>query len=258
MRRCAHILNLVVTSGLKDYAKSIKVIRNAVKYVRSSPSRLNKFKQCIEDEKISMGGSVCLEVPTRWNSTFLMLESAIKYRKAFERMEDDSQYFGYFILDSSLGDEEANQNESRIGPPCSRDWDEAEKFMMFLELFFVVTKRFSGSLYVTSNMYFHDLCTIYTHITSCIEDDDPKLSHMACDMKLKFDKYWGELGKVNPLLFVAVVLDPRYKKQYVDWSFDEIYGINDVSNKMKKKSCDLLNGEMMKSNTSDPKVKLPK
>ncbi|XP_071708876.1 zinc finger BED domain-containing protein RICESLEEPER 2-like [Rutidosis leptorrhynchoides] len=188
-----------MTSGLKDYDKSIKVIRNAVKYVRSSPSRLNKFKQCIEDEKISVGGSACLDVPTRWNSTFLMLESAIKYRKAFERMEDDSQYFGYFIVDSSLGNEKANQNESRIGPPCSRDWDEAENFMMFLELFFV-----------------------------------------------------GELGKVNPLLFVAVVLDPRYKKQYVDWSFEEMYGINDVSNKMENRVTKCLKNLFEHYSAQDP------
>ncbi|XP_071707463.1 zinc finger BED domain-containing protein RICESLEEPER 2-like [Rutidosis leptorrhynchoides] len=106
--------------------------------------------------------------------------------------------------------------------------------MTFLELFVVVTKRFSRSLYVTSNTCFHDFFTIYTHITTFIEDVDPKLSHMACDMKLNFDNYWGELENVNPLLFVAVVLDPRYKKQYVDWSFEKMYGINDVSNKMKK------------------------
>ena len=36
IRCCTHILNLVVTQGLKDYDTSIQVIRNAIRYVRSS------------------------------------------------------------------------------------------------------------------------------------------------------------------------------------------------------------------------------
>ena len=31
---------------------------------------------------------LCLDVPTRWNSTYLMLESAEKFQKAFERLEN--------------------------------------------------------------------------------------------------------------------------------------------------------------------------
>ena len=30
-------------------------------------------------------------------------------------------------------------------------------------------------------------------------------------MQTKFEKYWGEGDKINPLLYVAVVLDPRKK-----------------------------------------------
>ena len=40
MRCCAHIVNLIVCEGLKDQNKSVVKIRNAVRYVRSSPSRL--------------------------------------------------------------------------------------------------------------------------------------------------------------------------------------------------------------------------
>lgn len=42
-------------------------------------------------------------------------------------------------------------------------------------------------------------------------------------MREKFNKYWGSVEKFNPLLFVAVVLDPRYKLDYVNWSLEEIY-----------------------------------
>ena len=39
---------------------------------------------------LSLGrGSV---MPTRWNSTYILLESAIKFQKAFERMEEGDGY----------------------------------------------------------------------------------------------------------------------------------------------------------------------
>ena len=63
---------------------------------------------------------------------------------------------------------------------------------------------------------FHDLCLVQTHINDCLKDGDTKLRSMALEMKIKFDKYWGDVEKFNPLLFVAVVLDPRYKQSYVN------------------------------------------
>ena len=64
MRCCAHILNLVVSDGLKELDDSIIAIRNAVKYVRSSPSRLEAFKSAVARERIESKGSVILDVPT--------------------------------------------------------------------------------------------------------------------------------------------------------------------------------------------------
>lgn len=43
LRCCAHILNLVVREGLEEQMEEIVRIRNAVRYVRSSPARLAKF-----------------------------------------------------------------------------------------------------------------------------------------------------------------------------------------------------------------------
>jgi hypothetical protein len=46
--RCAtYILNLIVREGLEELDSCIDYIRNAVKYMRSSPSGLAKFKGCI-------------------------------------------------------------------------------------------------------------------------------------------------------------------------------------------------------------------
>ncbi|RDX81411.1 putative mediator of RNA polymerase II transcription subunit 37c, partial [Mucuna pruriens] len=56
MHCCAHILNLIVMEGLKEINDSILRIRAAVKYVRSSPSRLSKFKACVELQNIEFKG----------------------------------------------------------------------------------------------------------------------------------------------------------------------------------------------------------
>jgi len=55
-------------------------------------------------------------------------------------------------------------------------------------------------------------------IEYCGSDDD-MLSTMAFRMKLKYDKYWGDFEKINPLLFIASVLDPRYKMKVLEFWF---------------------------------------
>ena len=71
MRCCAHVLNLIVSSGLKEIDNSVLRIRAAVKYIRSSPSRFMKFKECVEKQNIEYKGHICLDVETRWNSTYI-------------------------------------------------------------------------------------------------------------------------------------------------------------------------------------------
>nr|KYP73700.1 Putative AC9 transposase [Cajanus cajan] len=66
VRCCAHILNLVVNDGLKDYHESISRIRNVVRYVRASPSRMDRFKICIKEARIVDKSTMQLDVSTRW------------------------------------------------------------------------------------------------------------------------------------------------------------------------------------------------
>lgn len=72
MRCVAHIVNLVVQDGLKELSTSVKNIREAIRFVRQSPARLARFKKCCEEENIDSKSLLCLDVPTRWNSTYLV------------------------------------------------------------------------------------------------------------------------------------------------------------------------------------------
>ncbi|TXG63370.1 hypothetical protein EZV62_010364 [Acer yangbiense] len=204
VRCCAHILNLIVSDGLKDLHDSIVAIRNAVKFVKSSPSRLDRFKKAVANEKIGTKGLVVLDVPTRWNSTYLMLESALKLRKAFQRMgEEDIQYVNYF--------KDKEDGHKRIGPPTLDDWDNAKVFINFLATFYDITLDFSASLRVTSNIYFKSWCTIRNQLNSLTSERDPLVSKIA-----------------------VIVLDPRYKLGYVKFRFDSIYGVEESQSMISK------------------------
>ena len=87
LRCVAHILNLIVQDGLTEYHDSISKVREVVRYVRASPARIQKLQECAKQAKITSKTTICLGVGTRWNSTYLILDVAEKYQKAFERME---------------------------------------------------------------------------------------------------------------------------------------------------------------------------
>ncbi|KAK3228849.1 hypothetical protein Dsin_000730 [Dipteronia sinensis] len=77
-------------------------------------------------------------------------------------------------------------------------------------------------------MFFHELCSIATELTTLANSQDYLLSDMAGAMKSKFDKYWGKIEDVNTLLIIALVLDPRYKLDYVKFCFGDLFDDNKV------------------------------
>ena len=122
MRCYAHILNLIVSSGLKEIDNFVLRIRATVKYIRSSPSRFMKFKECVERQNIEYKGRIWLVVETRWNSTYLMLDVAFKHKKAFDKLEFyDTKY--------------ATELGKGIGLPSYEDWEYVEFILPFLSIF---------------------------------------------------------------------------------------------------------------------------
>jgi len=93
VRCCTHILNLIVQNGLKELDGCISKIRESIKYVKGSQIRKQKFLECVAHVSLDSRKSLRQDVPIRWNSTFLMLESSFYYRRAFLYMKlSDSNY----------------------------------------------------------------------------------------------------------------------------------------------------------------------
>ncbi|KAL8114505.1 hypothetical protein AgCh_021385 [Apium graveolens] len=157
-----------VDEGLKDIDASVVKIRESIKYIKGSQGRKEKFKECIEHVALEKRKGMRQDVPTRWSSTYLMLDSALYYRRAFVHLQlSDSNY--------KHGMEE----------------DECDKV------------------------------EVQHTLNKAVEDINYVARSMAIKMQPKFDKYWSDYSLI---LAIAVVFDPRYKTQFVEFCYKMLYG----------------------------------
>ena len=82
LRCCAHIMNLIVQDGLKEIDDVVIKVRECVKYCKGSQATKQCFLSCIEHVGLQSSKGLKQDVITQWNSTYLMLESALYYKKA--------------------------------------------------------------------------------------------------------------------------------------------------------------------------------
>ena len=81
-----------------------------------------------------------------------MLNTALKFEKAFQRFKNDDCNF---------------ENELKDNVPTKKDWENVRVLAEFIEQFYEATKRMSGSLYVTTNLHFYDLLDILLWLFVC-------------------------------------------------------------------------------------------
>lgn len=185
--------------------------------MRQSPSRLQTFEACSEKEKLDSKSLLCLDVSTRWNSTYKMLNVAQVYEKAFDR---------YAVVDNNFSI--AMSKGPGHGRPTKSDWINARILIQLLQKFEELTNSVSASHYITSNAYVHNISSCALALKNWCNDANSRidLRLMSNVMKDKWDKYWRNPEKLNVLMFLGAFFDPRYKMKYVKFVIDAMYDGN--------------------------------
>ncbi|XP_019194890.1 PREDICTED: zinc finger BED domain-containing protein RICESLEEPER 2-like [Ipomoea nil] len=186
-------------TGLKAASTSIQKSRESIKYVKQSEARRILFAKCVEqvggiDDSVGLK----LDVPTRWNSIYVMLDSVMKYQRAF----------GSLVL----------RDKNFISCPSSEKWKRGELIRDFLAPFYIITNLFFGSCYPTSNLYFMQIWKIERLLKIHEDCDDLILKDMTLRMKVKFEKYWSDYSVI---LSIVVVLDPRLKFDLINFCYEK-------------------------------------
>ncbi|KAK3204584.1 hypothetical protein Dsin_018630 [Dipteronia sinensis] len=108
----------------------------------------------------------------KWNSTYLMLSSSLKFVKAFDRTNDEDRHYQNYFM-------ETENEPKKIEPPNFEYWENANEFVQFLKTFDDVTLQFSATLSVTSNLYFHKWGKINNQLTLRGDGNHLKLQYMS-------------------------------------------------------------------------------
>jgi hypothetical protein len=201
MRCSAHILNLVVKDGLEVLKDAIENIRDSVAYWTATPKRVEKFDEIAKFVKVQVTTKIVLDCKTRWNSTFNMLSHALPYKSAFIRASRVDKL--YTCL------------------PSEDEWKFAEDVVGRLKLFNDITTIFSGTDYVTANIYFTRIAKVRKEIREWSTSENPLVQDMSVNMVAKFDKYWTD---IQGFMGIATILDPRFNTTWLLICFEDLLG----------------------------------
>ena len=92
------------------------------------------FEECVKKANFDTNANVVLDVPTQWNSIYLMLESALKHKNTFSMLAlNDKNYKCH---------------------PSNEDWKRGEQICEFFMPFYDITNLIFDTSYLTANLYF--------------------------------------------------------------------------------------------------------
>ncbi|XP_026384651.1 zinc finger BED domain-containing protein RICESLEEPER 3-like [Papaver somniferum] len=192
---------IIVKDGLVKIDPVVLKLRKSVKSLKKSQVRKQKFLDIVDTLGMSaIRRGIRQDVKTRWNSTYIMLDSCLVYRSVFAHLKEvDSDYKDF---------------------PTDEEWDQIEMFTKFLKTFYDLTTLFSGSKYPTSNLYFEGVCQVQVLLKKESTNEIEFIRDMVKEMQQKFNNYWENL---SPILAIALVLDPRLKLKYLNFAYTKLY-----------------------------------
>ena len=119
--------------------------------------------------------NINLDMPTRWNSTYKLLQTIIKYKKVVELYEIQ-------LI--------SNDCETDIDVLNDYDWHIADLLRDLFEVFDTLTKKICGVYYPSSNRVVMQITNIFIVLKKYLNLDI--FNDVIFAMIEKFRKYWGE------------------------------------------------------------------
>lgn len=134
IRCAASLLRLMVHDLLEVFSEVTHKIRESIRYVRSSHVTLMKFNEIASQGGVESQKCLCLDNPSRWDSTYFMLEVSLEYRWAFSLLQE--QDCAYSMC------------------PTDLEWERVTTITSYLKHFVEVANVFVKNKYPTANIYF--------------------------------------------------------------------------------------------------------
>ncbi|PLW26518.1 hypothetical protein PCANC_23590 [Puccinia coronata f. sp. avenae] len=197
-------INNLITEpdGAEVNIKSVVTrIHGLATYIRGSPQRREGFQAVIDfinsqsPETPVKDKILILDVKTRWNSTFLMLQRASELKHVC------TTYCG-------------SQPEASKYSLTKAEWEKVEQMIEFLEPLHKVTNILCGSQYPTLSMSLPIYISLVKNIYQVRSQyDSAQLIPAADEMIKKITKYLI-LALEKPAPICAMILDPRIKLCY--------------------------------------------
>ncbi|KAL6293529.1 hypothetical protein ACE6H2_001671 [Prunus campanulata] len=160
-----------------------------VKYMAQSLKAMNTLMLDGKYLHMNKMANVQMDVPTRYNATYKMLERAFKYRQVFDKMAYSCEVFQTYFLEEKRVEKVMVK---RVGLPKDDDWEKALVFVHFLKKIYDATLKLSATKTCTSLIIFLELVRLQVQIEAKMKDPrNSTMQRVASTMKLKFDKYWG-------------------------------------------------------------------
>ncbi|XP_042021127.1 zinc finger BED domain-containing protein RICESLEEPER 2-like [Salvia splendens] len=166
---------------------SVRRVREAVKWITTSTTRSGLFKDLAKLYKVDTSKDLCLDVPTEWNSTYLMLEVALQYERVME---------GFKLLSPKVVRDlnEVQDDDLTVGVPEVHDWLAIKRMFGYLRKFHRLILLVSDNKSVTVHSFFKKMCSIFSMIIRLEGDEDDAVKNLAMKMETELGKSYKEDG----------------------------------------------------------------
>lgn len=188
----AHTLNLVIDDALKIVKDNLEKIKNIVAYFKRSSTATDKLVKYQVQQSGNIPKKLKQSVPTRWNSTFFMLQRFVELEEAVRATLALVQR----DIDETLFEE---------------DWIICTQLASILKPFEQATSKMSGEKYTTASMAIVVTRGLHKVCENLLKNQyKPKVSDVLLKLKEGLSIRFNNI-EYHKELAMCTLLDPRFK-----------------------------------------------